>query len=217
MKNINLVFLAAVVLWSAGCTPPAKETFRMAPEVPPDGGVEIVKARGYDVAVSHKDHSDVSVFGIVHENVMVVWLRYENYFDRAVEIDPGRISLAAADKKGKSKNLTVFSQEQKGSGEAFKSLESGLAGVYLFLTGDAGPTDTKLAAVKKLWQEHAGEYQSLRQILLKKTPIQTNESLEGYIIAPYTPGERFTLSVPLHAETHRFELVPAGKARKPSA
>ncbi len=211
-----IVFLAALGLWSsAGCTPPAKETFRLAPVAAPGGGIEIVKARGYDIAVSHKDHSDVSVFGIVHENVLVVWLRFENYFDSAIDFDPGRITFTVTDKKGKSKELAVFSQEQKGSAEAFKALEGNLASVYQLLTG-AGASDTKLAAIKKLWQENAGEYQSLRQLLLKKTPIQVNESMEGYVIAQYKQGERYTLTVFLHNEMHLFELVPVRKDKKPS-
>ena len=193
-KQCVLLILTALVF--GACEQPPKETYQLTPAVSSSGdNVELVEAGGYPVAVSHQDNSDVSIFGIVHENFIVVWVRYENFSKNPMEMSPDRISLSAAGKKGKQKEMKIYVRGVKG--DLLKPLNARLSSVYQMLS-KAAPDQ----------QNDAPAYQSIQQVLLKTTMLPVNESAEGYLISEVIPAVKFSLSIPFGGKVHKFELIP---------
>lgn len=197
------MLMACAFFSLAGCTPP-KETFPLAPLA--RDGVELIEARGQKLAVSHQDESDVSVFGLVHEQLIVVWVRLENYAKSPVAVSPDQFRAAAVNESGRSKPLKIFTE---GKADSFKNLSSSLAGVYQLLKSrEPGASGARLEELKAEWEELGADYQSLQQVLFSPRKLQVNETAEGYIVAQYLPAAAYTLIVPVGRNTHRFELTP---------
>ncbi len=212
MKFRNAVLiLAALVSIACDQTPP-KDTFQLVPSISAADRIELADAHGYPVAVSHLENSDVSIFGIVHENCVVVWVRYENFSDKPVEIAPDRISLTAVGEKGKPAAMKVYTQGVKG--DLFKPLNASLGSVYRMLTGDTAslPSDPDAAQLKEILKKNAAAYESLQQVLLKPATLPVNESVEGYLISEFVPAFKYVLSIPIGDKVHRFELLPKKSA-----
>lgn len=201
MKRFSVVLVLAILV---ACTPP-NETFRLEPVADEESGVSLEDARGYPIAVSHQNKSDVSVFGIVRGAYIIVWMRVEYYDDKQIEVGPGVARLAALENGGRYKDLKIFSDEP-GRG-SMKDLEGGLSGAYQRLSGGEG----SIQQLQEMWKEESGVYQSIRQVLLQTTRMKTNDVIEGYLVAPYAAASRYRLLMTVGGNVHRFDLVPNKK------
>ncbi len=202
----DFVLIGCLGLSLIGCTPP-KETFPLAPSA--REGVEIAEARGYRLGVSRQAESDVSVFGLVHEQVIVLWVRIENYSKSPVSVSPDQIRISGVDESSRPKSLKIFSP---GKAEAFKNLGSSLAGVYQMLKNREASPGARLAELKAEWSEKGIDYQSLQQVLFSARTLQLNETAEGYIVAQYLPAVSYSIVIPIGRNTHRFDLAPVRPA-----
>ncbi|OGH59683.1 MAG: hypothetical protein A3G34_07640 [Candidatus Lindowbacteria bacterium RIFCSPLOWO2_12_FULL_62_27] len=204
MNAVRLWACFAIALF--GACAPASDTQRLSPVIAPGGPVELVDARGYPIAVSRLQASDVAIFAIAHGKYIILWVRCENFSNEAVVLSPALITAEAVGKKNRRKNMKLFLPGSKGS--EFKTLHRDLAGVYQLLSGAAAQGESKLAGLKEEWKEHGGDYQSIEHILLGASTLGVHHAAEGYVILQRVPAEKYVLTLPLAGDLHRFELIP---------
>ena len=181
-------------------------TVWLEPVVADGADVELMPAAGYVVMLSHRKHSDLSVFGIAHRGFLVFWVHYLNIAHTTASFEPWRIRVSGVDSRGREKILRCMCGEDK----RLAHLHEDLTGVNRVLETDttASSMGARLSNLREEWKRHHENYRTIAQVMMKGRPVESGESMDGYVVVQRATAQSYILRIPFAEDLHEFELAP---------